>query len=66
MFVNAIELYHTAFGITPKRFNTAHMIRAMSGLIRAVINAKVFVITDINKFIIATPTIGFLYWPYLW
>ncbi len=58
MFGNTVELCQTALGKTPKRFNAVDMAAAFDKLIVTMIHPKVFVKTNVNQAIIATPAIG--------
>ena len=48
MFMNAIKLYHTTFGINPERLDTIDMVRANGKHICTMIDAEVFVKADVH------------------
>ncbi len=54
----AIELLHTAFGKGPKTFDAVNMNGAIGKLIVGMIDAKMFLKTDINQSVITAPFVG--------
>lgn len=60
----AIKLSKSSFGEAPKALNAVNVTVAMSKFIFAVIYSKVLIITNINKPIVATPSVRIYYTVY--
>ena len=52
---NAVELLHSAFGKAPEAFDAVNMDTAIGKLVAGMIDAKMFLKTDINQSVIAAP-----------
>src|SRR5690349_15782645 len=57
MFRHAVELCQAAFGKTPERFNTVDMPLTTSKFVITMMYPEVFIKTDIDQSLIATPPI---------
>jgi hypothetical protein len=57
-FTHTSELGESSFCITPKAFDSVDMRFTLNELISAMLNPKMFFVSQVNQAVVATPVIG--------